>query len=277
MEGEAEYGFIVSLDAQGSGQLTDPEKLDMRRTLYDVSGRAFADADIRAPHLYQEDRGDGILCVLKATVPPVRVVGVWLEYLHQNLRESNRGPKVPLRLRVGMHIGPVTTDPHGLSGRAVDLACRLGDCGTAKDVLAAASKSPLVVVVSERVYEDVVQAGGRWVEPEYYRSFDVDLKEGRRTAWFLVPGLPEPPLPEPGTPPALGPAADAPGTAPQRAETARPGVVNNSHGSGDINNSYASGDIYNNFGSGEIIRTSDRIGVININKPSSPPPADGDR
>ena len=256
MEGEAEYGSIVSLDAQGSGLLTDSEKTDMRRRLYEVSGSAFEQADIRGPRLYREDRGDGILCVLKAAVPPRRLVGEWLEHLHQNLRQSNRGLRVPLRLRVGMHIGPVTSDAHGRSGRAVDLACRLGDCKAAKEVLAAAPQSPLVVVVSATVYEDVVQAGGRWVEPEHYRPLDVELKEGRRTAWFLVPGLPEPPLPGHAAPPSPTTPSGTQGGAPPDEGTARRSVVNHNHGSG------------------ELIST-ERIGVININKSSAP--ADGDR
>lgn len=198
MEGEAAYGFIVNVDAQGSGLLSDTEKPEMRRRLYEVTNAAFTQAGIRAPRLYQEDRGDGILSVLAPDVPPKRVVGEWLEYLYQNLRQLNRDLVKPLRLRVGLHIGPVTADAHGRSGRAVDLACRLGDCDTAKAILKAADGSPLVVVASDRLYEDIVLAGGRWVEPGHYRRHEVELKEGRRAAWFMVPGLPRPP--EPGTP-----------------------------------------------------------------------------
>nr|WSZ17828.1 hypothetical protein OH837_33170 [Streptomyces canus] len=194
MEEEAEYGFIVNVDAQGSGLLSDTEKPGMRRRLYEVTNAAFEQARIRAPRLYQEDRGDGILSVLAPDVPPQRVVGEWLEYLHQNLRQINRDLNKPLRLRVGLHVGPVTPDAHGRSGRAVDLACRLGDCDTAKAILKAAD-APLVVVASDRLYEDVVLAGGRWVEPDRYRRHEVELKEGRRAAWFTVPGLSQPPDP----------------------------------------------------------------------------------
>jgi hypothetical protein len=227
MEGEAAYGFIVNVDAQGSGLLSDTEKPEMRRRLYDVTGAAFEQADIRGPRLYQEDRGDGILTVLAPDVPPRRVVGEWLEYLHQNLRETNRGRETPLRLRAGLHIGPVTPDAHGRSGRAVDLACRLGDCDTAKAILAAASAAPLVVVASDRLFEDVIRPGGRWVEPGHYRRHDVDLKEGRRAAWFMVPGLPQPPEP-------ASPQADS-GPRPEP-ESTGDGVVqhNHNHGSGQF-------------------------------------------
>ncbi|MGW0829887.1 hypothetical protein [Streptomyces prunicolor] len=247
MEGQAEYGFIVNLDAQGSGLLSDSEKPDMRARLYEVSGKAFEQAGIRAPRLYQEDRGDGILSILTSTVAPKRVVGEWLEYLHQNLRESNDRARVPLRLRAGMHIGPVTADAHGRSGRAVDLACRLGNCDTAKAVLELAPQAALVAVASDRLYEEVVRPGGRWVEPEHYAGREVKLKEGPQTAWFMVPGLPQPPLPEPGKPSAAtsGPAPAAPEAAPGR-------VVNNY-----------------NHGSGEIIN-SERIETINIGRSAHP-------
>ncbi|WP_328783387.1 hypothetical protein OIE52_15180 [Streptomyces canus] len=228
MEEEAEYGFIVNVDAQGSGLLSDTEKPGMRRRLYEVTNTAFEQARIRAPRLYQEDRGDGILSVLAPDVPPQRVVGEWLEYLHQNLRQTNRDLSKPLRLRVGLHIGPVTSDAHGRSGRAVDLACRLGDCDTAKAILKAAEGAPLVVVASDRLYEDVVLAGGRWVEPDHYRRHEVDLKEGRRAAWFTVPGLPQPP--DPATA-----AKDLPSEPPQPQGTGDSFVQNNHHhGSGQF-------------------------------------------
>ncbi|MGW4906835.1 hypothetical protein [Streptomyces sp. NPDC004270] len=195
MEGEAAYGFIVNVDAQGSGLLSDTEKPEMRRRLYDVTGTAFEQAGIRPPRLYQEDRGDGILGVLAPDVPPVRVLGEWVEHLHQNLRESNRHLRKPLRLRVGLHIGRVTADAHGRSGRAVDLACRLADCGVAKAILKAADGAPVVVAASDRVHEDFILPGGRWVDPQHYRRHDVDLKEGRTTAWFMVPGRSQPPEP----------------------------------------------------------------------------------
>lgn len=228
MEEEAEYGFIVNVDAQGSGLLSDTEKPGMRRRLYEVTNTAFEQARIRAPRLYQEDRGDGILSVLAPDVPPQRVVGEWLEYLHQNLRQINRDLNKPLRLRVGLHIGPVTPDAHGRSGRAVDLACRLGDCDTAKAILKAAEGSPLVVVASDRLYEDVVLAGGRWVEPDRYRRHEVELKEGRRAAWFTVPGLPQPPHPATA-------AKDLPSEPPQPQSPGDSFVQNNHHhGSGQF-------------------------------------------
>ncbi|GGW83925.1 hypothetical protein [Streptomyces lomondensis] len=249
MEAEDEYNVIISVDAEGSGRLTDPEKDRMRARLYEVTGQAFEKAGLRPPRLYQEDRGDGVLSFVPTCVRR-RVVGEWLEYLHQNLREVNRDLRTPLRLRVGMHIGPVRADAHGRSGRAVDLACRLCDCATAKAVLAAApQKSPLVAVVSDRLHEEAVLSGGRWVEPDHYRRYDVELKEGGSSAWFIVPGLPQPPEPEPadetdgpggredtpsgpgGTPAPRDPAAAPKGPAAQHAKVVQ---EVHQHGNGQL-------------------------------------------
>ncbi|MEU6193314.1 hypothetical protein [Streptomyces sp. NPDC047061] len=259
MEGEAAYGFIVNVDAQGSGLLSDTEKPEMRRRLYDVTGTAFEQAGIHPPRLYQEDRGDGILSVLAPDVPPARIVGEWVEQLHQNLRESNRDLRKPLRLRVGLHIGRVTPDAYGRSGRAVDLACRLCDCGTTKAILAAAADAPLVVAVSDRVHEDFVLPGGRWVDPEHYRRHDVDLKEGRTTAWFRVPGRPAPPEPPESAEAAAPPEPAAPaGAEDTKASTPpRPPAATDTTGR-FVQNIHQHGD-------GEVI-AAERIETLNIDR-----------
>ncbi|RPE44623.1 hypothetical protein EDD90_7874 [Streptomyces sp. Ag109_O5-1] len=280
MEGEAAYGFIVNVDAQGSGLLSDTEKPEMRRRLYDVTGTAFEQAGIRPPRLYQEDRGDGILGVLAPDVPPVRVVGEWVENLHQNLRETNRDLRKPLRLRVGLHIGRVTADAFGRSGRAVDLACRLCDCGTAKAILRAAADAPLVVAASDRVHEDFVLPGGRWVDPKYYRRYDVDLKEGRTTAWFMVPGRCEPPEPyaeqhpEPaadgpgGLPEQSGPRTDHPPQPPAAADTA--GTADDAATAGTADDAATADDAptaptAGTAAAGDDVATGDRV-VQNVNQ-----------
>ncbi|MEU9246734.1 hypothetical protein [Streptomyces sp. NPDC048385] len=261
MEGEAAYGFIVNVDAQGSGLLSDTEKPEMRRRLYDVTGTAFEQAGIRPPRLYQEDRGDGILSVLAPDVPPARVVGEWVQQLHQNLRESNRDLRNPLRLRVGLHIGRVTADAHGRSGRAVDLACRLCDCGTAKAILKAADGAPLVVIASDRVHEDFVLPGGRWVDPEHYRRRDVDLKEGRTTAWFMVPGRSEPPEPPESVEPQLSQPAGA--TAPAGTKGTKASTPPRTSAVADTGGRFVQN--IHQHGDGEVI-AAERIETLNIDR-----------
>ncbi|WP_399887549.1 hypothetical protein ACGH7X_23260 [Streptomyces sp. BBFR51] len=195
MHGGAEhgqYGFIISLDTQGSGSIPDPDRPTLRKRIYRAAEDAFAQAGIGDARLAQEDRGDGILAVVEPRRPEA-LVGEWTEYLHQNLRRINRELSRPLRLRAGLDVGPFTPDSHGFSGAAVDLACRIGNCAEAKAVLTALPDAPLLVAVTDRLYQDVVRHGGRWIEPEHYRRYGVRLKEGERQAWFTVPGRGAPP------------------------------------------------------------------------------------
>lgn len=213
--GEAVLRLVVSVDACGSGQLGPEAKQRLRAALYEVFAEACESAGVLSGELYQEDRGDGILAALDPAVPPSAMVGRWVDTLYEGVRERNRGAAVPLRLRVAMHAGPVAHDGRGLVGRAVDLTCRLCDSETARHVIAAAG-ADLLLVVSDWLYANVVQEGGRYIEPDHYRPARVSHKETDTVAWFHVPRLPEPPAPAaPAAPAAPTRPAPASGTAPE--------------------------------------------------------------
>ena len=202
---EGVYETVVSVDARSSGQYDDSAKIQMRQRLYRIVKGAFVAAGIHSGTLHQEDRGDGVLASVDGRVPPSRLLGLWLVELHELLRAENAGLSVPLGLRVGMHVGPVRHDAEGISGRAVDLACRLADTETARRLLER-EQADLVLVASDSLYQDVVSHGGKFIEPARYASARERLKEGPTTAWFLLPGRPRPDLgelaQEPPRPPA---------------------------------------------------------------------------
>ncbi len=110
-----------------------------------------------------------------------------------------------------MQVGPVRHDSRGISGRAVDLACRLADSPVARQLLDAEG-ADLVLVTSRSLYEDVVRSGGKFIDPAHYSPARLELKEGEVTAWFHLPGRPAPQIPdaEPPSPSAPSPAAGSP-------------------------------------------------------------------
>jgi hypothetical protein len=204
MYNEAIHHLIINVDAPGSGQLSNPEKLELRKVIYDVIGQAFRAADVAVEKCRVEDRGDGALIIVPPKIPEARMVGVWIEEVHQALRARNGAPKTQrqVRLRLGAHAGQVHTDAHGAAGADVDLACRLADSGAARATLDAAHAAHLVVVVSNVLYESVVRQGGRFIESECYRKVRVQLKEIDTTAWVAVPGYSMPPVPPEGASPS---------------------------------------------------------------------------
>lgn len=202
---EAHYELVISVDARRSGEYDDIDKPRMRARIYRVVETAFTHAKVARDAVHMEDRGDGVLLSVAARVPVTRLLGLWMVELHENLRDENRGLRVPLGLRIGMHVGPVRHDGRGISGRAVDLACRLADSAVARELLDAEG-ADLVLVTSDALYEDVVSGGGKFIEPERYASARLTLKEGETTAWFHLPGRPAP------TGPAAAPTAGSPRT-----------------------------------------------------------------
>ncbi|MFJ7076005.1 hypothetical protein [Streptomyces sp. NPDC098781] len=196
---EAHYESVISVDARRSGGYDDVDKPRMRARIYRVLETAFTHARIARDAVHLEDRGDGVLLSVAGRIAASRLLGLWLVEVHEKLRDENRDLAVPLGLRIGMHVGPVRHDDRGISGRAVDLACRLADSSVARDLLDA-EKADLVLVTSQSLYEDVVGGGGKFIEPAQYAPARLELKEGAVTAWFHLPGRPAPEIP--GAPPA---------------------------------------------------------------------------
>ncbi|MGD3109747.1 hypothetical protein [Streptomyces sp. YGL11-2] len=193
--GEARYELVISVDARSSGTYDDVDKPRMRARIYRVLEAAFTHAKVARDAVHMEDRGDGVLLSVAGRIAVTRLLGLWLVEVHENLRDENRALRVPLGLRVGMHVGPVRHDDRGISGRAVDLACRLADSPVARRLLDA-ERADLVLVASESLYEDVVSSGGKFVEPARYSAARLSLKEGEVTAWFHLPGRPAPAIPD---------------------------------------------------------------------------------
>ncbi|MFY0511690.1 hypothetical protein ACOMD4_15025 [Streptomyces anulatus] len=207
--GEARYELVISVDARRSGQYSDAEKPRMRERIYRVLETAFAQAGVGRDAVHMEDRGDGVLVSVPGRIAVTRLLGLWMVEVHENLREENRSLLVPLGLRVAMHVGPVRHDSRGISGRAVDLTCRLADSAVARQLLDR-ERADLVLAVSDSLYADVVSAGGKFIEPARFSSARLALKEGEVSAWFHLPGRPAPDIgpiaPEEPSAPAGGPA-----------------------------------------------------------------------
>ncbi|MFE0255396.1 hypothetical protein [Streptomyces sp. NPDC059010] len=192
---EAHYELVISVDARRSGAYDDVDKPRMRARIYRVLETAFTHAKVARDAVHMEDRGDGVLLAVAGRIAVSRLLGLWMVEVHEKLRDENRDLAVPLGLRIGMHVGPVRHDDRGISGRAVDLACRLADSPVARRLLDA-EKADLVLVTSQSLYEDVVNGGGKFIEPAHYAPARLELKEGPVTAWFRLPGRPAPAIPE---------------------------------------------------------------------------------
>lgn len=169
--------------------------------------------------------GDGFAAGLSPRVLPY-LVHPFPHLLQERLAEHNsqvRPGGARLQLRVSLNVGPLPSDsenPHWTgNGRARNDTHRLLDSKPVKAILAAASAKVTFVacVFSQRVFEDVIEAGYAGLHPEqcFEVAATVEGKEFAQHAWLFVPKVS-------GNLIAVSPASDQSPTPPAGPSTDRP-------------------------------------------------------
>ncbi len=92
-----------------------------------------------------------------------------------------------MQLRVALNVGPVVSDPQGVSGEAIILAARILEAPVLKKELAR-STADLGVIVSAFIYDSVVKHAPGSVDPGQYRHLRFRVKESTVTAWMYLAG-----------------------------------------------------------------------------------------
>jgi hypothetical protein len=210
---------IVAVDIEGSTKRTNPMKGEIRRVLYDLLERALRAAGIGARHLEElADRGDGVLILIRPhdDVPKTILFGRLIPVLTALLAEYNATvaePELQMRLRAVVHAGEVHEDGRGFYGDDIDVAFRLLNSPTVKRALREASAAPLVVVISEEIWDGIVRH--RYADGDPYRQrIQVRVGERRRRGRVHIPvparradlpaRIPRARTPLPGPPATIG-------------------------------------------------------------------------
>ncbi|MFC8336710.1 hypothetical protein ACFUJX_06870 [Streptomyces rubiginosohelvolus] len=138
---------------------------------------------------FPQHTGDGYVAGLDPEVLPALVgcfPGALSDVLHDYKRQ-HPGKSV-LQLRVSVHVGPLPSS--GLGVPMVETH-RLLDDQTLRDLLAKAKRANTVMIISQRVYEDVFQSGletGSTVAEDFAQNI-ARAKKFAQPAWLHVPGL----------------------------------------------------------------------------------------
>jgi hypothetical protein len=158
------YRSIVVVDIEGSTMRTNPVKGELRRIMYDLLGRALADAGITGEHLDEiTDRGDGALLLVRPhdDLPKTVLLDRLIPFLAALLAEYNERvphPALQMRLRAVVHAGEVHADDRGFYGESIEIAIRMLDSPPVKKALKETA-SPLVLVVSDEIHSSIVSHG----------------------------------------------------------------------------------------------------------------------
>src|SRR5579859_2739804 len=156
---------IVAVDVEGSTKRTNPVKGKIRRVLYDLLEQALKAAEIGSEHLEDyADRGDGVLTLIRPhdDVPKTVLLDRLIPALTALLAEHNAmvaEPELRMRLRAVVHAGEVHHDGRGFYGDDIDVAFRLMNSQAVKRALRQESVAPLVLVVSEEIWDKIIRHG----------------------------------------------------------------------------------------------------------------------
>lgn len=187
---------ILALDLENSTARTNLVKVELRHQLYLLLRKAMDAAGIDERHCEPiTDRGDGLVLLMHPVdeVPRSRLLAPLIPVLAGLLAEYNASlpaaerPVRQIRLRAVIHSGDLLGDEHGLFGTELDAAIRLLDAPAVRCFLRSVPV-PLVLVVSQQIYESVVFHGYDGIRPaSYRRAVEVSVCGLMRYGWIHVP------------------------------------------------------------------------------------------
>ncbi|MFC8102796.1 hypothetical protein [Streptomyces sp. NPDC057363] len=137
----------------------------------------------------RQPQGDLEFAVLPDATPENAVLGPFVHHLAVRLGDRNARPAVQrVRLRMAVDIGVVADAALGHAGPAPVAVARYVNALQLKAVLATLTAADLAVIVSDRLYQDVVRSGQQALDPEHYVRAHVRVKEFGGYGWIRVPG-----------------------------------------------------------------------------------------
>lgn len=181
-----EHRSIMVIDITGSGRWPNQAQLRAREVLRAAVRTAMRKAGIGRPDFAVGDRGDGVMLLITPRVCKVDILDPLIPQLAEQISTHNAAaPDQPrIRLRVAVHAGEVHRDAHGWVGRDLNTAFRLIEGAPLRKRLQQAPESDLVLVVSDLIYQSVVQHHYRAIDPAAYAKIWVSVKEVDAVAWM---------------------------------------------------------------------------------------------
>lgn len=179
--------FLVDITAFGRRDRNDDDRRTIRNAMYTILQEACQNSNVPWLACHREDRGDGALIIVPPSTPTRSVVDPLLARLAAALKHYNRQavPATRIQLRIALHVGPIVSEPEGVSGEAIILASRIIEAAILKKELARTG-AHLGVIVSEFVYDSVIKHAPGYVDPNQYRQLRFRVKESNLAAWMYL-------------------------------------------------------------------------------------------
>jgi hypothetical protein len=186
---EWKHATLIGFDIVGFGRRGERAQQHVRKAMYELLPKAFADAQVPWPvREWRDDRGDGVvLAVRDVELTADRVLEPVVQHVYAHLRRHNEmsAPEAQINLRMALHTGYVDRDDNGTSGKAKLQLCRMLEAPAFKEAVAVHC-AVLGVVISQEVYDNVVPLGRGVIDRDNYTALWLEHKEAAMQGWLYV-------------------------------------------------------------------------------------------
>ncbi|MET7327458.1 hypothetical protein [Nonomuraea sp. NPDC005650] len=181
--------LVMAVDAEGYGRGDDLRHDSIQSGLAQVMDRGAREAGLRRETWTRQEAGDGEVIVLPEGEPELRVIDDLVRRVRKALHDHNRERRDDARLRIRISIGHgvVKRGAMGFVGQVVVTTCRLLDAKAARTALKVNPRADLVLILTDRLYEDVVRQLHTSYRPESFTRLEVPTKERTEIAWMWIP------------------------------------------------------------------------------------------
>lgn len=191
------YRALLVVDMKDFSGRESRDHQSLTEQIPDILANGFAAAGLRhewADRAFSRTTGDGYVAGFRSALLP-RLLNPLLGAMQQELLMINRSAAAgtpPIRMRVSLHVGPVTDSGANAegdgSGAARVEAHRLVDAPEVKALLTrSADVTCVAAIISERVFEDAVLSGYTGEGVERYVRVPVRVKSYEGVAYLRVP------------------------------------------------------------------------------------------
>ncbi|WP_439383115.1 hypothetical protein [Amycolatopsis lexingtonensis] len=194
------YRALLVVDTKGFGSNSDADQGVLAAMIPDVLGQAFERAGLEAlwkTALFPHGTGDGYGVGFEPRFLPA-VVSKFFDALENVLAERDvrlraTSRYLRMRMRASLNVGPIREADGESSavaiGAAVITTHRLLDSAPVREVLTRSDPDQtfLSVVLSQRIFEDVLAGGYATLPKSRVVPADVEVKEYRGTVYLYVP------------------------------------------------------------------------------------------
>jgi len=176
--GHLVYRLLLAVDIQAYSKRDTREQLLAQQHLSDALDSAAKGVGLDRTAWAKQVGGDGELATLPEGVDAATVAGDFVILLAAALREVNASgaARLPLRVRLALHHGTLTEGPFGPAGDAPIVVQRLLDAGPLRRLLVDDPDRDVAYVVSDTLFEDVVQTGFCALPPQAFQPIKVMAK-----------------------------------------------------------------------------------------------------